>query len=75
MKLILGNTTISVRNPRVRIRRHKDLIELNGHKIYPYYSHGGPRMWPNYGVCLKCGHSFLGGADAVFNAVKCGDFD
>jgi hypothetical protein len=73
--MMIGDTSVHVRKPRISIKRHKDLIKLNGHKIYPYYSHGGPRMWPTYGVCFKCGHSILGGADSWFGAIKCGDMD
>lgn len=73
--MMVGDTTIYVRKPKVSIKRHKDLIKLNGHKITPYYGSGGPNMWPNYGLCLRCGHSLLGGAGSWFSAIRCGDMD
>jgi hypothetical protein len=73
LSLRFGNTKIWFWLPRLKRRRYHDIIELNGHKIYPYYGHGGPRMWPTYGVCIKCGQSWLGGADTMFTAQSCGE--
>lgn len=73
--LRIGNTKLWFWLPRVRAKHFDDIIDLNDHKIYPYYGEGGPRMWPKYGVCIKCGHSILFGADACFSAYKCGQMD
>ena len=42
--MMVGDTTIYVRKPKVSIKRHKDLIKINGHKITPYYGSGGPNV-------------------------------
>ena len=75
LTLRLGHTKLWFWSPRLSVRHFDDIIELNQHMLYPYYSHGGPRMWPTYAVCIKCGHSILNGADAWFAAVPCGEMD
>lgn len=69
----LGNHIITITMPKlpVRVSTRKDAFEFNGHLLTSHYGNGGPDIWPNYALCFRCGHSYLGGADAVFSALSC----
>jgi hypothetical protein len=72
MRLFLGHTIVqfTVRSPiTIKVKQLENAFEVNGHLIEDH-----PKgMWPTYGLCHRCGVSLLGGADAWFTAVPCGE--
>jgi hypothetical protein len=69
----IGKRVITLSIPRspIRVSNQEEAFEFNGHLLTSHYGDTETDMWPTYALCFRCGHSFLGGAEAAFSAMSC----